>query len=297
MSEAPTTAGSENQDGGALDRATLVVAGVVIIGAVMSILDATVVNVALNTLVRELDSTLPTIQWVISGYTLALASVIPISGWAADRFGARRVWLLAVVLFTGASILCALAWSVGALIAFRVLQGIGGGLLTPVGTAIIARAAGPQRMGRVMSLMGVPLLLGPVLGPVLGGLLLQTVSWHWIFLINVPVGAVAIVLGWRLLPRTPGRPTDRLDFVGLLLLSPGLAALIFASPRSAHRAPWAHPRWSSASWLAWCSSAPSSGGRSGPIPRWSTCASSPAARSRPPRSRSSRSARRPSGAC
>lgn len=227
MSEAPTTAGSETRNGGALDRATLVVAGVVIIGAVMSILDATVVNVALNTLVRELDSTLPTIQWVISGYTLALASVIPISGWAADRFGARRVWLLAVVLFTGASILCALAWSVGALIAFRVLQGIGGGLLTPVGTAIIARAAGPQRMGRVMSLMGVPLLLGPVLGPVLGGLLLQTVSWHWIFLINVPVGAGAIVLGWRLLPRTPGRPTDRLDLVGLLLLSPGLAALIF----------------------------------------------------------------------
>ena len=221
------TASTGTREGGGLDRATLIVAGVVIIGAVMSILDATVVNVALDTLVRELDSTLPTIQWVISGYTLALASVIPISGWAADRFGARRVWLVAVALFTGGSVLCALAWSDVALIAFRILQGVGGGLLTPVGTAIIARAAGPQRMGRVMSLMGVPLLLGPVLGPVLGGLLLQTVSWHWIFLINVPIGAVAIALGWRLLPRTPGRPTDRLDFVGLLLLSPGLAALIF----------------------------------------------------------------------
>lgn len=227
MNGSPTTAGSQTPDGGALDRATLVVAGVVILSAVMSILDATVVNVALDTLVRELDSTLPTIQWVISGYTLALASVIPISGWAADRFGARRVWLVAVALFTCSSILCALAWSAGALIAFRVLQGIGGGLLTPVGTAIIARAAGPRRMGRVMSLMGVPLLLGPVLGPVLGGVLLQTASWHWIFLINVPVGALAVALGWRLLPRTPGRPADRLDFVGLLLLSPGLAALIF----------------------------------------------------------------------
>ncbi|CAA9474815.1 MAG: Uncharacterized MFS-type transporter [uncultured Rubrobacteraceae bacterium] len=198
MNGSPTTAGSQTRDGGALDRATLVVAGVVILRAVMSILDATVVNVTLDTLVRELDSTLPTIQWVISGYTLALASVIPISGWAADRFGARKLWLVAVALFTCSSILCALAWSAGALIAFRVLQGIGGGLLTPVGTAIIARAAGPRRMGRVMSLMGVPLLLGPVLGPVLGGLLLQTASWHWIFLINVPVGADSPLLDPRL---------------------------------------------------------------------------------------------------
>lgn len=220
------TASSETT-GGSLDRATLVVAGVVIIGAVMSILDATVVNVAINTLARDLNSPLPTIQWVISGYTLALASVIPISGWAADRFGARRVWLVAVALFTGSSILCAFAWNAESLIAFRVLQGIGGGLLTPVGTAFIARTAGPKRMGRVMSLMGIPLLLGPVLGPVVGGALLQAGDWRWIFLINVPIGAVAIALGWRLLPRTPGKLTDRLDFVGLLLLSPGLAALIY----------------------------------------------------------------------
>ena len=228
MSEASTTGGSGTQGGGALDRTTLVVSGVVIIGAVMSILDATVVNIALNTLSRELDSTLPTLQWIISGYTLALASVIPISGWAADRFGARRVWLFAVAVFTGASVLCALAWSPGSLIAFRILQGFGGGLLTPVGTTIMVRAAGPQRVGRVMSLMGVPLLLGPVVGPVLGGALLQTASWRWIFLINVPVGVLAVVLGWRFLPRAVGQSTDRLDLLGLLLLSPGLAALIFA---------------------------------------------------------------------
>ena len=161
-----------------LDRATIVVAGVVIIGAVMSILDATVVNVALNTLGRELHSSLATIQWVISGYTLALASVIPVSGWAADRFGAKQMWLTAVVVFAGGSLLCGVAWSAGSLIAFRVLQGIGGGVLTPVGTVIIAGAAGPNRMGRVMALMGVPLLVGPVLGPVLGGVLLQSASWR-----------------------------------------------------------------------------------------------------------------------
>ena len=226
LSESSNNADAGTQDSGRLDRATIVIASVVIIGALMSILDATVVNVAIDTLSRELNSTLPTIQWVISGYTLALASVIPLSGWAADRFGARRVWLTAVALFTIGSILCALAWSAGVLIAFRIIQGVGGGLLTPVGTTIIVKAAGPQRMGRVMSLMGVPLLLGPVLGPVLGGLLLQAFNWSWIFLINVPIGVVAVTLGWRLLPRAETRPA-RLDVAGLLLLSPGLAALIF----------------------------------------------------------------------
>jgi EmrB/QacA subfamily drug resistance transporter len=214
-------------DASPLDRATLVIAGVVIIGAVMSILDATVVNVALNTLGRQLHSSLSTIQWVISGYTLALASVIPVSGWAADRFGAKQLWLAAVVVFAGGSMLCGVAWSSGSLIAFRVLQGIGGGVLTPVGTVIIARAAGPNRMGRVMALMGVPLLLGPVLGPILGGVLLQSASWRWIFFINLPVGILALVLGTRLLPATPAKPTVRLDLAGLLLLSPGLAGLVY----------------------------------------------------------------------
>lgn len=205
----------------------MVVAGVVIIGALMSILDATVVNVALNTLGRQLHSSLSTIQWVISGYTLALASVIPVSGWAADRFGAKQMWLGAVVVFVGGSMLCGIAWSAGSLIAFRVLQGIGGGVLTPVGTVIIARAAGAQRMGRVMALMGVPLLLGPVLGPVLGGVLLQSASWRWIFFINLPIGALALVLGMRLLPATPPKRSERLDLTGLMLLSPGLAAMIY----------------------------------------------------------------------
>jgi EmrB/QacA subfamily drug resistance transporter len=220
-------AAASQADSQPLDRATLIIAGVVIIGALMSILDATVVNVALNTLGRELHSPLTTIQWVISAYTLALASVIPVSGWAADRFGAKRMWLGAVIVFAGGSLLCGLAWSAGSLIAFRVLQGIGGGVLTPVGTVIVARAAGPKRMGRVMALMGVPLLLGPVLGPVLGGVLLQSASWRWIFFINLPIGVLALVLGTRLLPTTPAKKGVRLDLAGLLLLSPGLAALIY----------------------------------------------------------------------
>ncbi len=221
----------------ALDRKTLLVVGVVILGTAMSILDATMINVALDTLARELRSPLPTVQWVISGYTFALASVIPLSGWAADRFGARRVWLFAVVVFTLGSVLGAVAWSPASLITSRVVQGMGGGLLNPIGITVMANAAGPQRMGKVMSLMGVPLLVGPVVGPVLGGLLLQVASWRWIFLINLPVGAAAVALGLRLLPRGNGRNRGRLDLVGLLLLSPGLAALIagvsqIRSPRS-----------------------------------------------------------------
>ena len=137
------------------------------------------------------------------------------------------MWLGAVVVFAGGSLLCGIAWSAGSLIVFRVLQGIGGGVLTPVGTIIIARAAGPDRMGRVMALMGVPLLIGPVLGPVLGGLLVQSASWWWIFFINLPIGLLAFVLGTRILPATPATRGARLDLGGLLLLSPGLAAFIY----------------------------------------------------------------------
>lgn len=225
-----STEASPPAGGGAtdkLDRSTLLVAAVVILGALMSILDATVVNVALVTLQRDLDTSLPTIQWVVSAYTLALASVIPLSGWLSDRFGARRVWLGAVAVFVIGSVACAFSSSALWLILARVLQGFGGGILTPVGTTLIATSAGPSRMGRVMSLMGVPLLLGPVLGPVLGGALLQYVGWEWIFLINVPIGAVALLMGWRLLPHSSGATSSRLDLIGLLLLSPALAAIIF----------------------------------------------------------------------
>lgn len=212
---------------GGVDRTTLGRSGIVIIGSLMAILDATVVNVALNTISIELGAPLPTVQWIVSAYTLALAAVIPLSGWLSDRFGARRVWLAAVVLFTLGSVLCSVSPSIEVLIAARVVQGVGGGLLTPVGTVILARAAGPGRVGQVMSIMGVPLLLGPVLGPVVGGALLRSLTWEWIFLINVPIGLLALALGgWRL-PTSPTAPTGPLDVVGLLLLSPGLAALLY----------------------------------------------------------------------
>ncbi|HEY6763114.1 MAG TPA: DHA2 family efflux MFS transporter permease subunit [Baekduia sp.] len=211
------------------------IAIVVVIGAIMSILDATIVNVALQTLRDDLNVSLATIQWVSTGYLLSLSAVIPLTGWMAERFGPRRVWMGAVAAFVLTSALCGAAWSAESLIAFRVLQGLAGGMIMPIGMITLAQAAGPKRMGRVMSVIGVPMLLGPVIGPVIGGLLIDNLSWRWIFYVNVPVGAVGLALAYKLLPagRAQGRAsaaghaTPPLDKLGLLLLSPGIAAVVF----------------------------------------------------------------------
>jgi EmrB/QacA subfamily drug resistance transporter len=215
-----------------LDRETLVVAGVVMLGAVMSILDTTVVNVAIDRLATDFNSSLTTIQWVITAYTLALATVIPITGWASDRFGTKRIYLTSIVLFVLGSMLCGLAWSAGSLIAFRVLQGIGGGMIMPAVMTIMTKKAGPHRMGQVMGVLGVPMLIAPLIGPILGGWLVDDVSWRWIFIINVPIGIVAFIGAQLVLDRDQPQPAHRLDWLGLLLLSPGLAILIFGFAES-----------------------------------------------------------------
>jgi EmrB/QacA subfamily drug resistance transporter len=204
------------------------VAIVVVLGSVMSILDTTIVNVALQTLHKDLHSPLVDIQWVITGYLLALAVVIPISGWASRRFGAKNIYLMSIVLFTAGSALCGLATSADELILFRVLQGIGGGMIMPVGQMILADAAGPKRMGRVLAATGVPTLLGPILGPTIGGLLIDSASWRWIFYVNVPIGVIATVLAVRMLP-APNRDAKvpALDLTGLLMLAVGLPALTY----------------------------------------------------------------------
>ena len=215
-----------------IDAAVLKVAGVVVLGAVMSILDITVVNVALPTFQRVFGTAAAPLQysyvaWTVTGYTLALATVIPLTGWAADRFGTRRLYLTAIALFTMGSVLCATATSINMLIAFRVLQGLGGGMLMPLGMTIMTRAAGPQRMGRLMAILGVPMLLGPILGPILGGWLIENASWHWIFLINAPIGVIAFGYAFAVLPKDTPEPSEAFDFVGMLLLSPGLALFLF----------------------------------------------------------------------
>jgi EmrB/QacA subfamily drug resistance transporter len=200
---------------------------VVIVGAIMSILDTTIVNVALDTLGRELDSTVSQIQWVVTGYMLSLAAVIPVTGWAARRFGAKRVYLTSLVLFTAGSALCGLANSTEELIVFRVLQGVGGGMILPIGQLMMAEAAGPDRMGRVMSIVAVPAMLAPILGPTIGGLILDNASWRWIFYVNLPVGIIALIAAMRTLPSVKPGPVDRLDWRGLALMATGLPLLTY----------------------------------------------------------------------
>jgi EmrB/QacA subfamily drug resistance transporter len=227
----PDGAPATLQDPADDDRITpaiLKIAGVVVLGSIMAILDTTVVNVALPTFQQEFGvEEYSTVAWTITAYTLALAAVIPVTGWAADRFGTKRLYMTALALFTAGSVLCSTAWSIESLIAFRVLQGLGGGMLMPLGMTIMTKAAGPHRIGRLMAILGVPMLLGPILGPILGGWLIDSVSWHWIFLINLPLGIIAIVYALlALAPDTP-EPSETFDVVGMLLLSPGLALFLY----------------------------------------------------------------------
>ncbi|MBO0771514.1 MAG: DHA2 family efflux MFS transporter permease subunit [Actinobacteria bacterium] len=217
-------------DGGreaGLSREVLLLSAVVILGTIMTVLDLTIVNVAIPTLGTDLNTSIAAIQWVLTGYMLAFATVIPVTGWAAERFGAKRVWLAALLVFLAGSALAGASWSIGSLIAFRVLQGLGAGMILPVGQAILAQAAGPARMGRVMSVVGVPMLLAPVFGPLLGGAIIGAASWRWIFFLNLPVGAAALLAAWRLLPAAAPRAGQRLDVRGLLLLSPGIAVFLY----------------------------------------------------------------------
>jgi EmrB/QacA subfamily drug resistance transporter len=221
------TSPTDTQSGHGLSRELLVLGGVVVIGMILAILDATIVNVAIPTLGRELETSISTIQWVMTAYLLAFASVIPLTGWVTGRFGAKRVWIASLLLFLGGSALAGAAWSIDSLIVFRIVQGCGAGLVMPVGQTILAQAAGPQRMGRVMSVVGVPMLLAPIFGPVIGGAIIDQVSWRWIFFVNLPIGFVALLLAWRLLPDAATRSGDGLDLLGLALLSPGLAVFVY----------------------------------------------------------------------
>ncbi|HEY1854543.1 MAG TPA: DHA2 family efflux MFS transporter permease subunit [Solirubrobacterales bacterium] len=203
------------------------ITGVVIVGMVMSILDTTIVNVALHTLSEDLETTLTQIQWVVTGYLLALAAVIPLTGWSARRFGAKRVYLVSIALFTLGSAFCALSDSSTELILFRVLQGLGGGMIMPLAQMIMAEVAGPKRMGRVMGVVVMPAMLAPILGPVVGGLILQNLHWSWIFLVNVPIGIVALVLAWRLLPESELGEAGDLDWLGLALMVTSMPLVVY----------------------------------------------------------------------
>jgi EmrB/QacA subfamily drug resistance transporter len=211
-----------------LDAPLLRISGVCILATVMAILDITVVSVAQRTFIDQFGSTQAVVAWTMTGYTLALATVIPVTGWAADRFGTKRLFMGSVLAFTLGSLLCALASDILQLIIFRVVQGIGGGMLLPLGFMILTREAGPGRLGRLMSILSIPMLLAPICGPILGGWLIGTASWRWIFLINLPIGVITVVLAAIVFPRDHPARSETFDVIGGLLLSPGLATFLLA---------------------------------------------------------------------
>src|SRR6202021_2307161 len=220
---------------GRLDPVVWKITSVAVIGSFLSQLDATVVNVSLSTLAVELHSSLTAIQWVTSGYLLALALMLPLSGWLVERIGAKALYLWCFSAFTFSSALCGIAWSTNSLIAFRILQGMSGGLMAPMAQMMIARAAG-KHMARVIGYAAVPILLAPLLCPVIAGAILQYASWRWLFLINLPVGALASVLAIFFLPNDREETQRRdLDLVGFSLLSPGLVLFLYGSDHMGER--------------------------------------------------------------
>jgi EmrB/QacA subfamily drug resistance transporter len=218
-----------------LDPLVWKITSVAVLGSFLAQLDATIVNVSLSSLAVDLHSSLTAIQWVTSGYLLALALMLPLNGWLVERIGAKSLYLWCFSVFTLSSALCGLAWSANSLIAFRVLQGMSGGLMAPMIQLMMARAAG-KHMARLMGYAAVPILIGPILGPVIAGAILQHASWRWLFLVNVPVGVLAIVLAVLFLPDDREETRSReLDLPGFALLSPGLVLFLYGSDHLGER--------------------------------------------------------------
>src|ERR1700722_2605208 len=215
-------------DADRIDPHVLRIALTIIIGALAVVFDSTIISVAINDLGRDLHAPLSTIQWVSTAYLLALAVTMPIAGWAQAALGGKRLWLISLCIFLAGSILSPSAWSAPALIAFRVVQGVGGGLMMTLTATLIMQAAGGRNIGKDMSVITVPTALGPVLGRVP----LHFGNWRWMFLINIPFCLVGAYLAWRNLPASePVTPRPALDVVGLLLFSPGVAAVIYGLSR------------------------------------------------------------------
>jgi EmrB/QacA subfamily drug resistance transporter len=227
MSTEPLSASDGARAGARIDSRMWRVLFVLILGSLMSVLDTSIVNIALQSLSHDLHTSLEDVQWVVSAYLLALAAVLPMTAWAARRIGPKRLFLGSILLFTLGSALCGLAASTGELIAFRIVQGVGGGMSVPVGQMILVRVSGPRNLARVMSAFSVPVMMAPVLGPLIGGLLLDNVGWRWIFYVNVPIGVVAVLTGLRQLPADTKEDAGPFDLAGLALIATGLVGLTY----------------------------------------------------------------------
>jgi EmrB/QacA subfamily drug resistance transporter len=231
---------------GKVDPKVIRTALVLIVGVMAVIFDTTIVSVALHTLAARLHTSVPTIQWVTTGYLLALGIAVPLSTWAQQRFGGKRLWMFALTVFLVGSIGASLAWNASSLIAWRVIQGAGGGLMLPVMITLIMQAAGGKALGKVIAYAALPALLGPILGPLVGGLILTHLSWRFMFWVNVPFCIAGLVLAARYLasdtpPKAAPAARSRLDLVGLALLAPGVSGLLLGLANAGAAAGFGHP--------------------------------------------------------
>jgi EmrB/QacA subfamily drug resistance transporter len=227
-----------------IDPAVLRNALILIVGALAVVFDTTIVSVALHTLATQLHASVATVQWVATGYLLALGIAVPLSTWGAQRFGGKRLWLAALVVFLAGSVGASLAWNIGSLIAWRVVQGAGGGIMLPLMTTLIMQAAGGKALGRTVTVVALPAMLGPILGPLVGGAILTHLSWRYMFWVNVPFCVIGLVLAARYTPADapkPGALRPPLDLAGLALLTPGVAAIILGLSNAGTSAGFAHP--------------------------------------------------------
>jgi len=232
--EVETLPAADEASSESLDPGVWRVAAVVFLGPLMTQMDSTVVNVSLSAIQQELHASIDSVQWIISGYLLALALMLPLNAWLVDRLGAKRLYLACFSAFTLASLLCGAATNMNELIWARVVQGITGGLLVPMTQLMIARVAG-RHLARVAGYMSMPVLLAPLLGPVVAGMILKYASWHWLFYINLPIGILAVTLAAFLLPGDETAVQKRpFDFLVFLLISPGLASLLYGLDHASH---------------------------------------------------------------
>jgi len=230
-----------------LDPTVVKTALILIVGGMAVIFDTTIVSVALHTLSVKLDTPVTTIQWVSTGYLLALGIAVPLSTWGLQRFGGKRLWMFSLAVFLVGSVGSSLAWDVGSLIGWRVVQGIGGGLMLPLMTTLIFQAAGGKSLGRLVTYVAMPALLGPILGPLIGGAILTHLSWRFMFWVNVPFCVIGILLAWRYLNTDaparpgPGAAKPRLGVPGLLLIAPGTSVILLGLANAGTAAGFAHP--------------------------------------------------------
>lgn len=201
---------------------------VALIGAFMSILDSSIVNVAIPTIMNVFNAATSDVQWVSTIYMLAMGVVVPLSGWLGDKIGYKRLYMATLAIFVMGSLLCGISWDLNSLIFFRVLQAIGGGMIMPTMMAMIYSIVPRDKIGSGMAIFGISLMVGPALGPTIGGYLVEYVNWRWIFTINLPIGIVGILLAWIVLPDFPSKKAGKLDVGGALSSAVMLFSLLLA---------------------------------------------------------------------